>query len=169
MKRRRVVHKKPVTTAGNGGCLDFSGVMVAEVADAAKKSADALKFVAESSGVCVGDTIAFSRSDLDRVEQIYRNLAGRQNGFVVISKLDFEYQMGLFLGEVIRTTLGGEWSLYQGRFHCSKPVVVRLSSGNFVDPFDFCAELSGKSVAGFLASTTLSQFVEGVDKLSFPA
>lgn len=106
----------------------------------------------------------FTEEGLLQVEDLYRT-----NYAHLVNANEFEYQMGLFLGEVMFRSGLGNWTYYQGKYQVMDPIVIGLEGKQlFVQPLLFCRDLHQKRVIGSHSRRSLLEFVRQAEKNAQP-
>jgi hypothetical protein len=117
----------------------------------------------ESDGISV-TALPKTLEGIQLAEDLYRQNYAKLSDPAII-----EYNLALFLGQVMVEQLGCRWTIYGGKYHVFNRVVLKIpNEDRYVQPFLICHELHGSKAFGFMSGTVLVTFTREMQKSAQP-
>lgn len=135
-----------------------------DVESQAVAASSSLQFLLQSDGIDVTTAPPTTLEGVQLVEDLYRQNYAKLSDPAIV-----EYNLALFLGQVMVEQFGCRWTIYRGKYHVVNRVVLKIpNEDRYVQPFLICHDLRRSRAFGSSSGTVLVAFAREMQKSAQP-
>lgn len=161
---RELLMPKRTRIISDSANADIAAHLLQEVETQAVTANSSLQFLFQSDGIRVDAVPLRTLEGIQSAEDLYRHNYAKLSDRAII-----EYNLALFLGQVMVEQLGCRWIIYPGKYYVFNRVVLKIpNEDRYVQPFLICHDLHRSKAAGSFSGTVLLTFAREMQKSAQP-